>query len=394
MFRASFSTKYYYGTRVFLEPGSVYPQGPLFFITTVRKEGGVKVKVISGKSLLALFASAFLLFSVLVNPAAASSVSYETVTAPRVRSGEVGELGSVLIRIQPLLYRQHSVWVSLPSGFIVEEVTLTRATYAYRDLLRDLEIELHDESGTAPLEATPGSQGFELRIPTQAETNDEAILILSFDRVDVPQDFRGDIMVNFEGLQGQFTSGTAKSALVPGREVEEPEEVDDPEEPEPPEEIEEPEEPVEPAPPEEPEPPEEVLYGARRAFLTIGSETATIDGVRKEMDVAPFIRDGHTFVPVRFLAEAFGAAADWEPKDAAVEQVFLTREDRQITITIGEAALSVLEDGEMRMVTAEAASFIENGRTFLPFRAVAEAFGAEVSYGPPEGPVQWVYFEQ
>ena len=343
---------------------------------------------ISVKSLLALFASAFLLFSVLVTPAAASSVSYETVTAPRVRSGEVGELGSVLIRIKPLLYRQHSVWVSLPSGFIVEEVTLTRATYAYRDVLRDLEVELHDESGTAPLEATPGSQGFELRIPTQAETNDEAILILSFDRVYVPTDFRGDIMVNFEGLQGQFTSGTAKSALVPGREVEEPEEVDDPEEPEPPEEIEE------PAPPEEPEPPEELLYGARRAFLTIGSETATIDGERKEMDVAPFIRNGHTFVPVRFLAEAFGAAADWEPKDAAVEQVFLTREDRQITITIGEAGLSVLEDRDERTVTAEAASSIENGRTFLPFRAVAEAFGAEVSYGPPEGPVQWVYFEQ
>ena len=220
---------------------------------------------ISVKSLLALFASAFLLFSVLVTPAAASSVSYETVTAPRVRSGEVGELGSVLIRIKPLLYRQHSVWVSLPSGFIVEEVTLTRATYAYRDVLRDLEVELHDESGTAPLEATPGSQGFELRIPTQAETNDEAILILSFDRVYVPTDFRGDIMVNFEGLQGQFTSGTAKSAQVPGREVEEPEEVDDPEEPEPPEEIEE------PAPPEEPEPPEELLSGARRATLTIGS---------------------------------------------------------------------------------------------------------------------------
>lgn len=45
-------------------------------------------------------------------------------------------------------------------------------------------------------------------------------------------------------------------------------------------------------------------------------------------------------------------------------------------------------------MTDESASFIENGRTFLPFRAVAEAFGAEVSYGPLEGPVQWVYFEQ
>jgi len=348
------------------------------------------VNGISVKSLLALFASAALLFSVLVAPAAASSVSYETVTAPRVRSGQASELGSVLIRIQPLMDMEQQVWVSLPRDFEIEEVSLTRATYNGRDLEdRGVELQLHDQSGYAPLTAYPEEEGFLLGIDAPGETIDEEVLlIIFFDRVYVPTDFRGDIMVNFEGLQGQFTSGTAKSALVPGREVEEPEEVDDPEELEPPEEIEE------PAPPEEPEPPEELLYGARRAFLTIGSETATIDGERKEMDVAPFIRNGHTFVPVRFLAEAFGAAADWEPKDAAVEQVFLTREDRQITITIGEAGLSVLEDGDKRAVTAVAASSIENGRTFLPFRAVAEAFGAEVSYGPPEGPVQWVYFEQ
>ena len=337
--------------------------------------------------LLTLF---LMMYVVPVGAATNEAVTYETISAPRVPDGVETSLGRVAVRINPLLDMDHEVYVSLPKDFVIKEVSVTRARYAGTDL----EFSIDGEEGSVPVEAEPDSDEFVLRIPSQGEINTEVEIFISFDLVEIPLGYRGDIMVSFNGIKGQFPSGTTRSGMVPGRVVEEPEEVDDPEEPEPPEEIEEPEEPVEPAPPEEPEPPEEVLYGARRAFLTIGSETATIDGVRKEMDVAPFIRNGHTFVPVRFLAEAFGAAADWEPKDAAVEQVFLTRGDRQITITIGEAGLSVLEDGEERTVTAEAASFIENGRTFLPFRAVAEAFGAEVSYGPPEGPVQWVYFEQ
>jgi hypothetical protein len=30
----------------------------------------------------------------------------------------------------------------------------------------------------------------------------------------------------------------------------------------------------------------------------------------------------------------------------------------------------------------------------LPFRAIAETFGAEVDYGPKEAAVEWISFEQ
>lgn len=45
--------------------------------------------------------------------------------------------------------------------------------------------------------------------------------------------------------------------------------------------------------------------------LTIGSRSYTVDGKPHEMDVAPFIKDKRTFVPVRFMAEAFGKQVDW-----------------------------------------------------------------------------------
>ena len=57
--------------------------------------------------------------------------------------------------------------------------------------------------------------------------------------------------------------------------------------------------------------------------LEIGSKVIKVDGVLKEMDVAPFIKDGRTFVPLRFVSEALGAEVDWEPKTGKVEKVYV-----------------------------------------------------------------------
>ena len=325
----------------------------------------------------ALFVAAVMVLA--FSTSALATVQYETVTAPRVRDGGVRELGSVLIRMQPLLYREHAAWVSLPRDFTIEQVSLVRATYEEGQTTRDLEVELHDELGKAPLQAEPRDNGFKLRIPTQVSTDGEVILILSFDRVDVPSNFRGDIMVSFEGLTGQFTGGTASSALVPGRPVEDPDEVEEPEEPE------EPEPPVEPDPPvEEPE--------VRNVILLIDQRIAHLDARRLEMDVAPFIQDGRTFVPLRFVAEAFGAELDWTPRDAPTEVVTLTKGDLRATLNIGSPLIQITENGESRTVTADVAPQIVQDRTFLPLRAVGEILGAEFDWGPKEALTQWVSF--
>ena len=126
--------------------------------------------------------------------------------------------------------------------------------------------------------------------------------------------------------------------------------------------------------------------------LTIGGDIGFVDGAPTELDAPAFIEDGRTFVPVRFLAEAVGAEADWEPKDGPTETVYLTWEDMQIIIDIGEEALTVVKDGEEEVVTFDGAARIVNGRTFLPFRAIGEAIGLEVDYGPKDGPVKWVSY--
>ncbi|MBE7054375.1 MAG: hypothetical protein E7391_08950, partial [Ruminococcaceae bacterium] len=46
--------------------------------------------------------------------------------------------------------------------------------------------------------------------------------------------------------------------------------------------------------------------------LTIGSDTAYIDGITATLDVAPQIIDSRTMVPVRFIAEALGCEVNWD----------------------------------------------------------------------------------
>lgn len=46
--------------------------------------------------------------------------------------------------------------------------------------------------------------------------------------------------------------------------------------------------------------------------LQVGNTTADLNGKATQLDVAPVVRNGITFVPIRFISEAFGARVDWD----------------------------------------------------------------------------------
>lgn len=101
-----------------------------------------------------------------------------------------------------------------------------------------------------------------------------------------------------------------------------------------------------------------------------------IDGVPvnfTESSGAPFIENGRTLVPLRATMEAFGAEVGWEDetKTAVVSYGGTT-----VRCRIGEAA--VYRNGTR--IENDAAACIVNSRTYLPIRAVLEAFGAEVDW--------------
>jgi hypothetical protein len=79
------------------------------------------------------------------------------------------------------------------------------------------------------------------------------------------------------------------------------------------------------------------LYGAntKTIVLTVDDPGALVNGDAIQLDVAPFIKDGRTFVPLRFVAEQLGGEVTYDTKaDGTVNT---------ITIIMGTGALGLTE---------------------------------------------------
>jgi hypothetical protein len=92
------------------------------------------------------------------------------------------------------------------------------------------------------------------------------------------------------------------------------------------------------------------------------------------MDAAPYIDNGRTMVPVRYLADALGTTTNW---DADAKQVIVAEGIYDIVMTIGSTTLTVMNGQTSQM---DVAPVINNGRTYLPARWVANALGYQVDW--------------
>lgn len=108
-------------------------------------------------------------------------------------------------------------------------------------------------------------------------------------------------------------------------------------------------------------------------LLTIGEKDTIINGKTVENDVAPKIVNDRTMLPIRFIAEALGAKVEWFGDTSTVK---ITAEGIEISLTIGDNFAMV--NGEK--VELDSPSFVENDRTYLPIRFVAENLGANVEW--------------
>ncbi|NMD14446.1 MAG: copper amine oxidase N-terminal domain-containing protein, partial [Caldisericales bacterium] len=113
--------------------------------------------------------------------------------------------------------------------------------------------------------------------------------------------------------------------------------------------------------------------------MKIGNDIMLVDGQISKLDVAPYVdsQTSRTLVPVRAIAQAFGAKVDW---NAQVKQVTITLGKDLIMMTIGSKVAIV--NGKISQL--EQPPLIKDGRTVLPFRFIAEALGAEVQWNGDE----------
>jgi hypothetical protein len=111
-----------------------------------------------------------------------------------------------------------------------------------------------------------------------------------------------------------------------------------------------------------------------KAVFTLGSTTYTLNDAPQTMDVAPYAKDGRTYLPMRYVASALGIKSDailWKAGTAT----FISG-DKVVSVSIGSKIMYI----NGAAVPIDAAPEIVNGRTMLPIRWIATAFGVDVSW--------------
>lgn len=113
---------------------------------------------------------------------------------------------------------------------------------------------------------------------------------------------------------------------------------------------------------------------SKAIILAVDSNEALVKGKKSKIDnenekIAPKIKDSKTYVPIRFVAEAFDVNVEWDPENKIAD------------IDNGRIILNAVS-GEMSKdgvaIEEEGTIFSENGRIYVPLRAISELLDYKV----------------
>lgn len=98
-----------------------------------------------------------------------------------------------------------------------------------------------------------------------------------------------------------------------------------------------------------------------------------INGKSVTSDVAPFINNDRTLVPIRVISENLGYSVNW---DNQTRKVTVKNNDKSIELTIGKKEVNI--NGTNSSI--DVAPMIKNERTFVPLRFISESFDNDVNW--------------
>lgn len=114
----------------------------------------------------------------------------------------------------------------------------------------------------------------------------------------------------------------------------------------------------------------------REAVFTLNSTTYTVNGEQMTMDVAPYLKDGRTYLPVRYVGYALGISPANVLWDNSTRTATFIKGNRVVQVTVASKVLKI----NGASVTIDVAAEMKNGRVMVPFRWIAQAFGAQVDW--------------
>lgn len=114
------------------------------------------------------------------------------------------------------------------------------------------------------------------------------------------------------------------------------------------------------------------------SVFTVGSLSYRWWGTQKQMDVAPYLKNDRTYMPVRYAAYAMGLTDSDITWDEKTQQVILSKGGSRVTMTIGSYNLWMNDIPTPMDVVPE----IHQGLTCLPIAWVAQAFRHAAVWNP------------
>jgi len=112
--------------------------------------------------------------------------------------------------------------------------------------------------------------------------------------------------------------------------------------------------------------------------VQIGSDVMTVNGKAEYLTVAPEIKNDHTYLPLRAIAEALGAKVDWV---AATKGITLTLGKHTVGLQIGNAS-AVVNGNKVAIFPPYLKPYGDGtfAATMVPLRVIAEGLDARVGW--------------
>lgn len=107
--------------------------------------------------------------------------------------------------------------------------------------------------------------------------------------------------------------------------------------------------------------------------LVEGSTTAYVGDQAYVLEAAPFIEDGRTYVPLRFVSEQLNASVNWNPD---TQEVQIAQNDTVLKWTVGNKQVSI----DDTLAVNDAPLLMRDGKAFVPVRFISEQFHTTVGY--------------
>lgn len=95
-------------------------------------------------------------------------------------------------------------------------------------------------------------------------------------------------------------------------------------------------------------------------------------------DVAPYISESRTMVPIRVISENLGKIVTWNNDDKKV--TIKDEKGNEFSLVINENFMENVSSNSNLKIELDAPAVIKDDRTFVPIRAIAEAFGERVDW--------------